>query len=96
MLIELDGCEPYEEDTWAGHRLRIGGTELLVGGPTHRCTLTTMHPDTGDKDFPALDVLATYRRTPGGLELGRYAAVLRPGVVRIGDRVEVLAARPTG
>lgn len=96
MLIELDGCEPYEEDTWSGSQLRIGEAELRVTGPTYRCILTTLHPDTGERDFPALDVLATYRRSPNGLELGRYAEVLRPGRLRIGDPVEVLAPKATG
>ena len=96
MLIELDGCEPYDEDGWSGCRLRIGEAEVRVAGPTYRCTLTTLHPDTGDFDFPALDVLATYRRSAKGLELGRYAEVLRPGVIRVGDPIEVLAPHATG
>ncbi|MEA2554799.1 MAG: hypothetical protein QOI60_130 [Actinomycetota bacterium] len=96
MLIELDGCDPYEEDTWPGCRLRIGEAELRVGGPTYRCTLTTMHPDTGEHDFPALDVLSTYRRSSGGLEFGRYAEVLRPGRVTVGDAVDVQPTRTTG
>ena len=96
MLIELDGCDPYEEDTWPGHQLRIGEAELRVTGPAYRCILTTLHPDTGERDFPTLDVLATYRRSPNGLELGRYAEVLRPGRVRVGDPVEVLAPKATG
>ena len=96
MLIELDDCQPYEEDSWSGDRLRIGEAELLVSGPTYRCTLTTLHPDTGERDFPALDVLATYRQGADGLELGRYAQVLRPGVIRVGDTVEVLAPNATG
>jgi uncharacterized protein YcbX len=96
MLIELDGCDPYEEDTWAGCRLRIGEAELRVGGPTYRCTLTTMHPDTGERDVPVLDLLATYRRSSDGLELGRYAEVVHAGRISVGDTVDVQAARTTG
>jgi uncharacterized protein YcbX len=96
MLIELDGCDPYEEDTWAGCRLRVGEAELRVSGPTYRCTLTTMHPDTGEHDFPALDLLSAYRRSSDGLELGRYAEVVRTGRISVGDTVDVQAAQTSG
>lgn len=96
MLIELDGCDPYEEDTWVGNRLRIGQAELRVTGPTYRCLLTTLDPDTGKRDFPTLDLLSAYRRSTEGLELGRYAEVLRPGTIRLGETVEVLAPPDTG
>ncbi|MEA2520677.1 MAG: hypothetical protein QOI81_323 [Actinomycetota bacterium] len=96
MLIELDGCDAYEEDAWAGRVLRIGQAELLVRGPTYRCTLTNLDPDTGERDFPTLDLLATYRRSDDGLEFGRYADVRRTGRVKVGDQVEVLAPETSG
>jgi uncharacterized protein YcbX len=96
MLIELDGCDPYEEDAWAGRVLRVGRAELRVTGPTHRCTLTNLDPDTGERDFPTLELLAAYRRSETGLGFGRYAEVRRAGSVRVGDEVEVLAPGATG
>jgi uncharacterized protein len=90
MTIELDGCDAYEEDTWSGRRLRIGGAELRVGQPVSRCVLTTLDPDTGDKDFPTLEVLATYRRRGNELVLGLYSDVVRPGRIGLGDRVQIL------
>src|SRR3954451_6929444 len=33
VLVELDGCEPYEEDTWEGRRLRLGDAVVKVMGP---------------------------------------------------------------
>jgi MOSC domain-containing protein len=88
MLVELDDCEPYEEDTWAGLRVRLGDAMVRVGDGIPRCLLTTMDPDTGAKDFPTLDVLATYRRQAGELPIGVYADVETPGRVRVGDPVE--------
>jgi MOSC domain-containing protein len=88
MLIELEGDEPYEEDGWSGRRARIGGAVVLVGGRMPRCVLTTLDPDTGRKDFPALDVLARYRRSGADLQLGVYGDVEVPGRVRVGDPVE--------
>ncbi|MGH2596681.1 MAG: MOSC domain-containing protein [Actinomycetota bacterium] len=90
MLVELDGCAPHEEDVWTGSRLRMGGAIVRVGAGVPRCVLTTMHPDTGEPDFPALEVLATYRRREGELLFGVYADVEEPGRVRVGDAVEVL------
>lgn len=55
-----------------------------------RCVLTTLHPDTGEPDFPTLDVLASYRRREGELLFGVYADVEEPGRVRVGDTVEIL------
>jgi uncharacterized protein YcbX len=90
MTIELDGCAPLEEDSWGGHQIQVGEVVLRVGGSVPRCVVTTLDPDTGTKDFPTLDVLATYRRRDGELMLGVYADVQRPGRVRVGDAVSVL------
>jgi uncharacterized protein YcbX len=90
MTIELEGCEPYEEDSWNGRRVRLGDAVVRVGDGVPRCELTTMHPVTGEKDFPALKVLATYRRQDGVLPLGVYADVVQPGRIRVGDVVDLL------
>ncbi len=90
MLVELDGCAPHEEDAWTGLRLRMGEAIVRVGDGVPRCVLTTMHPDTGETDFPTLEVLATYRRRGGELLFGVYADVEEPGRVRVGDAIEIL------
>jgi uncharacterized protein YcbX len=91
MLVELDGCAPHEEDAWTGSRLRMGNAIVRVGNGVPRCVLTTMHPDTGEQDFPTLAVLATYRRREDELLFGVYADVEEPGRVLVGDAVEVLS-----
>jgi hypothetical protein len=90
MLVEVDGCAPHEEDEWSGLRLRMGDAIVRVGDGVPRCVLTTLHPDTGEPDFPTLDVLATYRRRGSDLLFGVYADVEEPGRVRVGDAIEVL------
>ena len=52
--------------------------------------LTTMHPVTGEKDFPALKVLASYRRQNGELRFGVYADVVQPGRISVGDSVDLV------
>ncbi|MDP9241546.1 MAG: MOSC domain-containing protein [Actinomycetota bacterium] len=87
MLIELDGCEPHEEDTWDGRRLRVGGALLKVMGPIPRCVVTTQDPDTGIKDFDTLRAIANHRGrgASGTLDFGVYGTVLEPGSARVGD-----------
>jgi len=96
MLVELDGCGPHEEDAWSGRRVRLGEAVVRIGDGVPRCVLTTMHPDTGEPDYPTLDVLASYRRRDGELPFGVYADVERAGVVRVGDPVDVLDDRTDG
>jgi len=91
MLVEVDGCDPYEEDAWSGHRVRLGEAVVRVGDGMPRCVFTSLDPDTGAKDFPTLNVLAEHRKVGTDLLLGVYADVEEPGLVRVGDDVEVLA-----
>jgi uncharacterized protein YcbX len=93
MDLELDGCEPYEEDTWDGRRVRIGQAVIRIHGQVPRCVLTTKDPDTGDKDFNTLGEIARQRtRIPGGggLPFGMYAEIEWPGPVAVGDEVTPL------
>jgi len=91
MLVEIDGCRPHEEDTWTGRHVRIGEAVVLVGDQVPRCVVTTLDPDTGVRDFPTLSVIKKYRGVTGDDELpfGVYGDVVRPGVVRVGDSVDV-------
>ena len=90
MLVEVDGCDPYEEDGWSGRRVRLGEAIVRVGDRMPRCVFTTLDPDTGAKDFPTLDVLAEHRKVGTDLLLGVYADVERPGIGPRGRRVEVI------
>ena len=90
--LELDGCEPYEEDSWDGRRVRIGGAVVRIQGQVPRCVVTTQDPATGRKDWNTLKQIATQReRIPGGgLPFGVYAVVETPGAVAVGDAVDPL------
>jgi uncharacterized protein YcbX len=88
MLIEITDAEPFEEDTWAGRRIRFGDAVVKVGDPMPRCVVTTLNPDTAKKDFPTLDILASYRKRGKELLFGMYGEVEVTGDVRVGDPVE--------
>lgn len=91
MLFELDGSEPFEEDTWRGREVRVGGALLRVGGPVPRCAVTTQDPETGVRDYDTLRAIRDVRgvRAADGksLDCGVYAEVVGPGSVRVGDAV---------
>jgi uncharacterized protein len=88
MLVEIEGAAAFDEDGWSGQRVRIGDAVVRVGEQMPRCVLTTINPDTATKDFPTLDILATYRKVGQQLMFGMYGEVEAPGIVRVGDPVE--------
>jgi uncharacterized protein YcbX len=91
MLLELDGLEALEEESWGSRRIRAGEVTLLVGVPTPRCAVPAASPDTGLRDRDVLrELIAVRGPVEGEPCLGVYAEVLEPGVVRVGDNVEVL------
>jgi uncharacterized protein YcbX len=93
MLVEVDGVDAHTEDRWVGRRARVGAATVRFGGHVGRCLITSREPETGVIDLPTLDLLRAYR---GGcdstepLPFGIYGEVLGPGIVRVGDRVELL------
>ena len=90
MLIEVEGVEPYEEDTWEGRRVRFGDAVLRIGTRMNRCVMTTLDPDTGAQNAPVLDVLAEHRKVGTQVLLGVYGDVDTPGRIAVGDDVTVL------
>jgi uncharacterized protein YcbX len=59
--------------------------------------VTTLGPDTGEKDFTTLNLIARHRERiggRGGLPFGMYAEVVEPGRARLGDPVEPVSSRP--
>ncbi len=96
MLINISGVDSYEEETWRPATVRIGSALLKMRGPVPRCNATTRNPDTGEKDLKTLRLIAEGRGMQPdefgeeGLNLGAYAEVVEPGVVSVGDRVELV------
>jgi uncharacterized protein YcbX len=93
MLIELDGGEAHEEDTWVGRKIGLGETVLTISAPVPRCAMTTHDPDTGRRDFDTLRAIKDYRGQMNGKDVmfGVWGEVDTPGVIRLRDEVRVLA-----
>ncbi len=93
MLVDIRGCAPHEEDSWAGRAVRVGKALVEITGPVPRCATTTRDPSTGRRDFDALRAIAAYRGRREGkkIDFGVYGRVLEPGRVAVGDRVEPIS-----
>jgi uncharacterized protein YcbX len=92
MTIEIDGVEPFAEDGWLGRELRVGESTIRPRGNVGRCIVTSRHPESGAVDLPTLDLLRSFRSgldTTEPLPFGVCGEVVRPGAVRVGDRVEL-------
>jgi uncharacterized protein YcbX len=72
-----------DETTWPGAELRIGEAVIRLDSLRARCPMTTVDPDTLERDR---DVLRDIGRRFGG-RLALNAEVIQPGRVSEGDRV---------
>jgi uncharacterized protein len=81
--ILIGGVEGMDEVTWEGAELHIGSAVVGLDSLRGRCPVTTVDPDTLERDPGVLRDIG--RRFGGRLALN--ADVLRPGVVRVGDPV---------
>ncbi len=81
--ILIGGVNGMDEIDWPGSELHIGDVVVRLDSRRGRCPMTTVDPDTLQRDPEVLRDIA--RRFNGQLALN--ADVLRPGIVRIGDSV---------
>ena len=89
--ILITGTLPHDEDTWRD--IRIGDVSLSVGSACTRCVLTTVDPDTAESGQEPLRTFAQYRRADGSVIFGMNTTHREPGVIRVGDAVEVVSLR---
>ncbi len=84
--VVIAGVDGLSEREWEGLGMMIGPVAVYLHSLRRRCVMTTYDPDTLVKDG---NVLRDIHRRFGGL-LALNAAVLRPGVVHVGDPFRVL------
>ena len=90
----LEGCTAHEEDFWLGGVVSIGPDfRVRLVAPDPRCAITTVDPETGQRDFDIPRLLLTYRPSTRAPYFGVYGVVETPGVVSVGDDV-VLSVHP--
>jgi uncharacterized protein len=86
--IIVRGCQPHEEDQWAG--ISIGQVLLQGVTPCKRCDIVTTDQKTGERGKEPLATLATYRRSGGGVMFGMNYVHLTQGTISLGDEVQEL------
>jgi uncharacterized protein len=84
-LLIADAAEGAELE-WPGYGLRVGDALIGVRNRRSRCVMTTFDPDTLEQDPMVL--LHVVRSFDGRVALDCW--VEEPGVVRVGDRIEVV------
>jgi len=91
--LELEGCAPFEEDSWDGMLVRVGVAVVRIAGQIPRCVVTTQDPRTGLRDWNTLKQIAAFRplmADPTGIPFGVYGTVEVPGEAALGDEVALL------
>ena len=84
--ILIGGVEGTDERSWAGAELHIGDAIVRLDSLRARCPMTTVDPDTLERDPGVLRDIG--RRFGGRLALN--AEVLRAGTIRVGDGVTLV------
>jgi hypothetical protein len=88
--VVVAGAPPWAEDRW--RRIRIGAVPFLVVKPCGRCVVTTTDQVTGERGKQPLRMLAKRRRFGQELVFGQNLIPDAPGVIRVGDPVDILEA----
>ena len=92
--IVIETIQPFVEDNWS--LIKIGTIEFAVIKPSSRCIITTIDQQRGEKNQlkEPLRTLGTFRQfSEQGVMFGENMIPQNEGVMRVGDRLEVLQFR---
>ncbi|WP_083704589.1 hybrid-cluster NAD(P)-dependent oxidoreductase [Motiliproteus sp. MSK22-1] len=97
--IVVNGCDSFAEDSWK--TIRIGEVTFEVINPCSRCIFTTLDPANGkfDENREPLATLQKFRRgtdedSQNDVFFGQNLVPLNEGLIKQGDRVEILETQP--
>jgi hypothetical protein len=86
VVDPVGGEQGFVEDAWIGHTLAIGDeVRLSITGPCGRCVMTTLAQEALPQDREILRTAVQHHQG----QVGVYAAVVRGGTIRCGDRVRL-------
>ena len=91
--LEVQGCAPYEEDTWK--KIQIGKIVFDVVKATSRCARINIDPHTGVQGVEPLQTLSTYRKGEKGIFFGQMLIPQNQGILKKGDLLTVLERQPS-
>ncbi|MGA5413679.1 MOSC domain-containing protein [Streptomyces pseudogriseolus] len=87
--VVIEGTDAWAEDDWS--RVTVGEVAFRVAKLSGRCVVTTTDQDTARRGREPLHTLARHRSVGGRLLFGVNLVPLSPGVLRVGDPLEVTA-----
>ena len=91
VLVDIaEDDQDFPEFDWVGHELGIGSARLKVAIPTIRCVVPT-------RPQPGIELDKTLTRTLAERTdrfLGVYADVPTPGLISVGDPIQVRESKP--
>ncbi len=91
ILIETAGAVPRLEDRWVGGLLIFGDRDdaarVRLNQRDKRCMMIGLDPETAEHDPRVLRAVARDDETCAGV----YGSTERPGVVRVGDTIRLVA-----
>ncbi|HET9226324.1 MAG TPA: MOSC domain-containing protein [Thermoanaerobaculia bacterium] len=89
IVLDTVRDEPFLEDAWIGRTLVFGDSEprpaLSITLCDERCAMINLDPETGAKDSRVMKTVVRLNKNNAGV----YAAVVRNGTIRVGDRVSL-------
>jgi hypothetical protein len=85
--VVVEGLPPYLEDR--ARRVRLGANWFDIPKLCDRCAVTTVEQASGYASKEPLRTLAKYRKWQGAVWFGANLSPLGPGVLRVGDAVEL-------
>nr|WP_276515345.1 MOSC domain-containing protein [Actinomadura coerulea] len=89
--LVVEGLGPHGEDEV--RLLRVGEAVIEMVKPCTRCVITTTDQRTAERGREPLRTLASYRTRDRGIQFGQNCVPRVLGTLRVGDPVEVVAAR---
>lgn len=82
--LHLDGLAPWQEMSWIGKEIAIGGVRLQVVEEIGRCAATEVDPQSGERNLPLMNIL---QQGFGHTDCGVFARVTGGGRIARGDAV---------
>ena len=88
--IVVSGCDAFAEDNW--HQFTLGKIAMRGVKPCSRCILTTVNPETGERNSNTepLKTLMKYRKQGNNVYFGQNVIHDHAGIIQIGDSVSLL------
>ncbi len=92
ILVETKDSDAFSEDGWVGGELLFGegdpSPSIRVTHRDERCVMVNLDPETAARNAAVMKSIIRLNENHAGV----YATVVRPGTIRVGDRVRFVSS----